>query len=144
MRSNAIAVALTLAGLMAGTAPVLADTMKFMAELSPKSEVPPHPDLKGSGTITATLDTSSLKLTYHLEFKDLTGKAVAAHFHGPAGPGANAGVQVPVAGGINSPMEGSATLTNDQAKMLEDGQMYFNVHTEANKGGEIRGQMMKM
>ena len=76
-------------------------------------------------------------------FKDLTGKAVAAHFHGPAPSGVNAGVQVPVAGGVMSPMEGSATLTADQARMLQGGQMYFNVHTEANKAGEIRGQLGK-
>ena len=68
---------------------------------------------------------------------------MAAHFHGPAAPGANAGVQVPVAGGVNSGLDGSATLTADQAKMLENGQMYFNIHTEANKAGEIRGQVMK-
>ena len=46
----------------------------------------------------------------------------------------------PVAG--NS-LKGEATLTDAQATDLKDGKMYFNVHTAANKGGEIRGQMMK-
>ena len=141
MRCCALALSLALTGLLA--VPAFAETMTFKATLSPTDEVPPHPDLKGSGTVTATLDTGTLKLTYHVEFKDLTGKPVAAHFHGPAAPGANAGVQVPVAGGIMSPMDGAATLTAAQAKMLEDGQMYFNVHTEANKAGEIRGQATK-
>lgn len=123
--------------------PAKAETVNYSAALTPQDEVPPHPDLKGHGKIDATLDTTSLKLTYHLEFEGLTGKAVAAHFHGPAGPGKNAGVEVPVAGGVRSPMEGTATLTAEQARQLQAGEMYFNVHTEANKAGEIRGQMAK-
>ncbi len=141
MRSCALAVGFALVGLL--VAPAYAETMTFKADLSTKDEVPPHPNLNGSGKVTATLDTGSLKLTYHIEFQGLTGKAVAAHLHGPAGPGQNAAPVVPIAGGIMSPMDGAATLTAAQAKMFEDGQIYFNVHTEANKGGEIRGQMQK-
>jgi hypothetical protein len=44
---------------------------------------------------------------------------------------------------LDSPMTGSATLTDDQAKALTAGMMYFNIHTAANKPGEIRGQMEK-
>ena len=39
--------------------------------------------------------------------------------------------------------EGSATLNDAQAKALMDGDIYVNVHTAANKGGEIRGQLTK-
>ncbi len=141
MRSILVAAAVACVGL--ASTPAWAESMNFKATLSPQEEVPPHPDLKGSGTVTATLDTGTLQMTYKVQFDGLTGKPVAAHFHGPAPVGKNAGVQVPVAGGIMSPMEGSATLTSEQAKMLEDGQLYFNVHTEANKAGEVRGQMMK-
>ena len=66
-----------------------------------------------------------------------------AHFHGPAPAGKNAGVSVPVQGALTSPIEGSATLTDDQAKTFEAGEMYFNVHTDANKAGEVRAQMLK-
>jgi hypothetical protein len=49
-----------------------------------------------------------------------------------------------VAPGVTSgPFEGSATLTDDQAKALMGGQAYFNVHTAANPGGEVRGQIVK-
>ena len=143
MRTNAFGLVLALSGLAVAAAPALAETMKFKADLSAKDEVPPHPDLKGTGHVDATLDTGSLKLTYKVDYSGLTGTAKAAHFHGPAGPGKNADVMVPVAGGLASPIEGSATLTADQAKALEAGQMYFNVHTEANKGGELRGQVTK-
>jgi hypothetical protein len=42
-----------------------------------------------------------------------------------------------------SPLEGSATLTDAQANDLLAGKLYVNVHTEANKGGEIRGEVTK-
>src|SRR5450756_2052938 len=72
----------------------------------------------------------------------LTGPATAAHFHGPAPEGKNAGVMVPIS--PNGPaFEGSATLNDAQAKALVDGDMYVNIHTAANKGGEIRGQLTK-
>ena len=32
-------------------------------------------------------------------------------------------------------------LTDEQAKDFVDGKVYFNIHTAANKGGEIRGQV---
>jgi hypothetical protein len=40
-------------------------------------------------------------------------------------------------------MDGSATLTDAQAADLAGGKLYVNVHTAANKGGEIRGQVVK-
>ena len=39
--------------------------------------------------------------------------------------------------------EGSATLTDAQAADLLAGRWYVNVHTDANKGGELRGQLEK-
>jgi hypothetical protein len=41
------------------------------------------------------------------------------------------------------PDNGKATLTPEQAKDLVDGKWYFNLHTAANPGGEIRGQVLK-
>jgi hypothetical protein len=120
-----------------------AETIKLKATLDAATEVPPKAS-SGTGTVTATLDTATEVFTYHIEFKDLTGPAVAAHFHGPAAVGANARPQVPIKmDPIASPIDGTATLTADQAKDLLDGKWYFNVHTAANPGGEIRGQVVK-
>ena len=70
--------------------------------------------------------------------------AVVGHvFHGPADAKTNAGVVVPVKEMSASPLKGEATLTDAQAADLQAGKWYFNVHTAANKGGEIRGQVMK-
>jgi hypothetical protein len=97
----------------------------------------------GTGTLKGTYDTESKKLTWSVTYSGLTGPATASHFHGPAPVGVAAGVQVPAHGADKSPIEGSAVLTDAQAKDLLDGNMYFNIHTAANKPGEIRGQVMK-
>ena len=85
------------------------------------------------------------KLSYKGSYSGLTGPATAAHFHGPAESGNNAAVQIPVFSDTTakSPFEGEATLTDAQASDLMAGKWYFNIHTAANKGGEIRGQVIK-
>jgi hypothetical protein len=124
-----------------GSIAVQAETVNLKATLNTASEVPAKTG-DGSGTLTATLDTSTHELKYHVDFTGLSGPATAAHFHGPAAAGANAGPQVPVkTTPIASPIEGTATLTPAQEKDLMDGKWYFNVHTKANPGGEIRGQV---
>jgi len=130
------------ATLFAWTPAALADMVKYKADLKASNEVPAV-DSKASGTLEATYDTASKKLTYTVNYKDLSGPATAAHFHGPADAKANAGVVVPVSGAVTSPIKGEATLTDAQAADLAAGKLYFNVHTAANKGGEIRGQVMK-
>jgi CHRD domain len=118
-----------------------AATETYVAELKASTEVPPN-DSAAAGTLTATYDTTTKKLTYSVSYTGLTGPATAAHFHGPAAAGANAGVAVPVKD-VASPIKAEATLTDAQAADLQGGKWYFNVHTEKNKGGEIRGQLTK-
>ena len=133
---------LATAALLSLAPAAFAQAVNYKADLKPAAEVPPV-DSKGSGTLQASYDPASKKLTYTVNYKDLTGPATAAHFHGPADAKSNAGVVVPVNGAVTSPIKGEATLTDAQAKDLADGKWYFNIHTAANKGGEIRGQVMK-
>jgi hypothetical protein len=121
--------------------PALAETIAFKAELKASEEVPAN-DSKGTGTVTATYDTASKKLTWKGNYSGLTGPATMAHFHGPAEPGKNAGVAVPITPST-SPFENSANLTDVQATDLMAGRWYVNVHTAAHPGGEIRGQVVK-
>ena len=132
---------LTAAAVLALTPAAFAATETYTADLKSASEVPAV-DSKGSGTLTATYDTVSKKLTYTVNYKDLSGPATAAHFHGPADAKANAPVVVPAKDAAN-PIKGEATLTDAQAADLQAGKWYFNVHTDKNKPGEIRGQVMK-
>lgn len=141
MRSIAFAAITALVSLAA--CPSFAETMAFKATLSPQSEVPPHADLKGTGTLQATFDPATMMLNYSVSYDGLTGAATMAHFHGAAPVGKNAGVMVPIAGALSSPIKGTATLTAEQVKALEAGELYFNIHTDMNKAGELRGQVEK-
>jgi len=133
---------LTFAALIALTPAAFAASETYMADLKGAGEVPAV-DSKGSGMVSATYDTASKKLTYTVTYKDLSGPAAAAHFHGPADAKTNAGVVVPVKDMTPGTLKGEATLTDAQAADLQAGKWYFNIHTAANKGGEIRGQVMK-
>ena len=135
---------LSLATLAIGAAfafagPAFADKMK--ATLDGKQQVPPNSST-ATGAADIDYDPASKKLSWKLTYSGLSGPATAAHFHGPAEPGKNAGVAVPITN-TASGSEGSATLTDAQAADLTAGKYYVNIHTEANKGGEIRGQVTK-
>jgi CHRD domain len=122
---------------------------QFKADLKASSEVPPN-QTTGSGSVTATFDSGTKQLTWNGSYAGLTGPVTAAHIHGPADPGQNAGVVLWLsdkdtkAHPFTSPFQGSATLSDAQATDLAAGRLYVNVHTAANPGGEIRGQLMKM
>jgi hypothetical protein len=128
---------------LAGPGLAHAETVMFKADLQPSSEVPPKTS-KGHGALDATYDTSSKVLQWNATYADLSGPVSAAHFHGPAPVGQNAGIQVPIdKSALASPIHGQATLTDDQAGDLLAGKWYFNVHTAQNPGGEIRGQVLR-
>jgi hypothetical protein len=138
-KTKATLATLAIGAAVAFAGPAFADKMK--ATLDGKSEVPPNTSA-ATGTADIDYDAASKKLSWKLTYSGLSGAATAAHFHGPAAPGANAGVKVPIPN-TASGSEGSATLTDEQAADLVAGKYYVNVHTDANKGGEIRGQVTK-
>jgi hypothetical protein len=118
-----------------------AATLHFTATLTGGAQVPPV-TTKGAGTATITVNTVTKAVHYRIRFHGLSGPVTMAHFHGPADPGANAGVAVPITGKLTTPIVGSATFTDAQLADLEGGKDYINLHTAANPGGEIRGQVM--
>ncbi len=132
---------IAIGGCIALVTPASAEVMKMKVDMTSAQEVPPNPSA-GKGTTDVTFDTTSKVLTWKTTYSGLTGPATMAHFHGPAEPGKNAPVIVPFKD-ASSGAEGSATLTDEQAKELLDGKVYVNVHTADNKGGEIRGQVTK-
>ncbi|MEO7159206.1 MAG: CHRD domain-containing protein [Polaromonas sp.] len=120
--------------------PPPSNLIAFTTQLRGANEVPPNAS-QGSGSVDAVLNKDSNLLRWKVNYTGLSGPATAAHFHGPANVGANAGVVVGWPNPIQSPMEGSATLTPAQAADLIAGRWYANVHTAAHPGGELRGQM---
>jgi CHRD domain len=139
--ANIATVTLALVGSATMVPAARAEAIILKADLKGSNEVPPNSS-PAAGTAQATLDTESRQLSYTITFSGLTGPALGAHFHGPVEAGKNAGIVLPFKT-LQSPIEGSATLTENQAADLLAGKWYANVHTAANPGGELRGQMMK-
>lgn len=136
MRVVAISVLLTLSGWSQ------AATYSLFASLDGAQEVP-SVVTAGTGTGTMTYDDVSNLLNWTITFSGLTGTATAAHFHGPAAAGTNAGVQIgiPGASGTSGTLTGSATLTATQETDMLAGLWYINIHSTYKTGGEIRGQV---
>ena len=106
-------------------------------------------DMDGTQAATGSLATGkalvsyndvSGQLTWTVSWKEVLGSADALHFHGPAAPGAEAGIQVGI-GTASNPVSGSATITPAQAADLRAGLWYVNLHTSDFPSGEIRGQV---
>lgn len=141
-------VALALIVLPVGAAAVQ-DT--FTASLTGDQEVPPvTTSASGSATVNIITDSEVNEINYQVTYSGLSGPVVAAHIH--LGGGSVAGpIILPLAAGP-SPMSGTlkeadlkpagnvATFA-DAIAAIRAGSTYVNLHTAANPGGEIRGQL---
>jgi hypothetical protein len=122
--------------LAAGTGLAIAGATKVT--LSGAQEVPPvQTSATGSGTITVNDDKS---VSGSVTTKGV--KGTMAHIHEGA-PGKNGGVAIPLEKKSDNEwaVPAGAKLTDAQYKSYKAGDLYVNVHSDANKGGEIRGQL---
>jgi hypothetical protein len=106
-------------------------------KLSGTEEVPPvSVPGSGSGTIRVNADgTVSGSVT-------TTGvQGTMAHIH-QAAKGQNGPVIIPLTkSGDTYTVPAGAKLSEAQMKAFKEGNLYVNVHTARNKGGEVRGQL---
>jgi hypothetical protein len=128
--------------LVLAAAPALAATEKFTADLT-AAAVGASDTSTATGSAAISFDTKTKVLTWTITYKGLTGKATAAHFHGPAAAGASAAPEIPLKGSLKSPIKGHAKLTAKQITDLEAEMLYLNIHTAKYPDGEIRGQVLK-
>jgi hypothetical protein len=142
MRKTALVFGLLAAAAVWPTAHAATET--YRATLNGASESPPIQSA-GAGAASINVDTTTKGLSWRVEYTGLSGPATAAHIHCGAPPGGNAGVAVPLGTAPNwaSPLQGNGQMTDAQLAQLQAGQCYVNVHTDANKPGEIRGQLTK-
>ena len=135
---------LSIVPLLVLSAQLSAGTVILEAKLDGSHEFPTNGST-GTGQATITLNDATGQVSLTGSYQGLGSAATAAHIHGLAAPGANAGVIIPLtaSGGTAGTISGSGVL--DAAKMqgMLDGLTYVNVHTTNLGGGEIRGQITK-
>ena len=106
-------------------------------KLSGAEEVPPvSTPGSGSGSFRVAEDGT---ITGSVTTKDVQG--TMAHIH-RAPKGQNGPIIVPLdKNGDTYSVPAGRKLTKEQLEDLKKGNLYVNVHTNANKGGEVRGQI---
>lgn len=126
---------------------------RFVANLTGAGEVPP---VTTTATGTAEFEVfSNLPGIYFKLSVSGIDSVIASHIHGPASATENAPVIVPLySGAATGPgvtgvlaqgvINAASGITVDSlVALLRSGNAYVNVHTKANAGGEIRGQVAK-
>src|SRR5262249_42789100 len=140
-------VLLALALILGGASTSHATQFTFCANLDGLQEVPPNGS-SATGTATLVYEDVTNTLTTNGNCCNLSASFTASHIHGPAAPGANAGVLHPLAVLLGTPLCGSfnndvwSGLTAAQVGFLNSGLLYINVHSMQFPGGEIRGQIL--
>lgn len=112
----------------------------FVADLDGPQETPPVA-VASQGWGLFNIDTCANTLQYHIVIESLSAAETAAHIHGRALHGINAGVVHALPAG---PVKvGVWNYPESLEQGILDGQMYVNVHTGPFPGGEIRGQVVR-
>jgi CHRD domain/Secretion system C-terminal sorting domain len=120
----------------------------FKASMDSMQEIPaPTGLVPGQGLGVFVLNSNATQLYYNITVDGLSGNLTAGHFHNAAA-GVAGGVVKTLnfvnnhAVGVWSSTDATQPLTDSMLSELLDGRLYINVHTTANPGGEIRGQVL--
>jgi hypothetical protein len=136
-----------------------AQTIQLRAQLAGSNETPPI--VTGAhGVATVTVDMATQTVSWVIDVFNMPSGTTNAHFH-VGGPGVAGPTVVNIAFPANASndyrLTGSATAANlsprgdqgirswdDFLQSLVGGQIYINVHSVVNPGGEVRGQVLRM
>ncbi|HEY2432005.1 MAG TPA: CHRD domain-containing protein [Vicinamibacterales bacterium] len=167
MKRLAIAVsvlAIGTAGCGSSSTSPSASTIKvFTVQLSPALETPPITNAENTGHGTAVItihtDTNTVDFSISMAGFPTTANVILAHIHpgavGVPGPaligvtGLSASTPLPLSTGsgtytanaVTAATNGVTAATNIQNILAAPQNFYFNVHTSANPGGVMRGQL---
>jgi hypothetical protein len=165
---------LTLLTALALVAPPLGHTalISFHTDLIGANEVPPSGS-PGTGSVAVTIDDSANTIHFDANFSGLLAPTIAAHIHCCTPPGANQPVAVGPGTLEDFPLGvtsgsyvhtldlldattytadfinnfGGGTVGGARDAIIQHliaGETYFNIHSELFRGGEIRGQLMRV
>ena len=142
------------------SAPASAQVVTMSATLSGGEETPAIVLTGAVGTVEASIDTTAREVSVTLRIFNIpaTAPTTAGHFHvGAKGAGGPVVLNFPTsiagrtgdftmtfrlgeANFVARPAQGINTI-DDMIQAMVAGNAYANVHTSANPGGEIRGQL---
>lgn len=152
---------LTMAGVFAVlvSTQAQAQTLNFSASLSGSNEVP-GVSTGSAGTVTVSLNQATGVVTYRIDVFNMPVGTTAAHFHvGGVGVSGPVVINFTVITNISNDfgITGTASATDlvpraaqginsweDFTQALQLGNIYVNVHSTNNPGGEIRGQVVRV
>jgi hypothetical protein len=136
---STLAIVALIAGTLAGGIG-FATAGEIKVNLSGDQEVPPvQTSASGSGTITVEDDRS---VKGKITTSDL--KGTGAHIHeGAVGKNGPDIITLKKSSDNEWSVPGDAKLTDAQYDAYKAGNLYVNVHSDANKSGEIRGQLKR-
>lgn len=159
MKARLMMAVLVTAGLMGLARPVSAQTVVMTATLTGANETPfPGLNTGAFGSATITVNLTARTVTYAVQVFNLPSGVTASHIHvgavGTAGP-----VVVNFAPTVTSSNDFSFSgvvadtafvlrpdqgirSADDMFQAILGGNSYVNVHSSANPGGEIRGQLI--
>jgi hypothetical protein len=137
-----------------------ADVVVFAAQLLASNEVPPvtNADANAFGQVTVTVDTTTNSFSFEWGVNNLGASAlILSHIHegaaGVNGPvrvdsGLSPANPVPVVNGSGSFSKSGIIPSSDAAGIVSrllanPSSFYFNVHSNLNPGGVVRGQLVR-
>ena len=142
--------------LLGSAAQAQAQNISCTAQLSGGNEVPGIANGSG-GNATVTMNVQAGTITYLVNVFNMPTGTTASHIHaGSPGTGGPVVINFAITPQISNDfaIQGTATQADlvarpaqgvnsmeDVAQMLAANQAYVNVHSQANPGGEIRGQL---
>jgi hypothetical protein len=134
-----LAIVALIASVLAGGAGI-AGAMDIKVNLSGDQEVPPvKTSASGNGTITVSDDKS---VKGRITTSDI--KATGAHIHeGASGKNGPDIITLKKTSDNEWSVPADAKLTDAQYDAFKAGHLYVNVHSDAHKSGEIRGQLKR-
>ena len=119
-------------------------TLGFDARINAAQEVPPSTSF-ATGIATLFLSDAMDTLYYRVITENLSGPITGAHIHAGA-LGENGAVVIPLDEVAGNGIMGSVSLSSMPATLISamlKGELYVNIHTDANPDGEIRGQIYR-